>query len=119
MRHLGVIQKGIATPVAPNGFEGPTAPSPPDSAPAMVTLRPLQPDDLPTLYAIALATGHKGGDASHLHRDGDLVGHIYAAPYALLNPGIALVAVDSEGMAGYAVAASDTAAWEEALERRW
>jgi len=91
----------------------------PDSAPAMVTLRPFAPDDLPALYAISLATGHRGGDASHLHQDPKLIGHIYSAPYALLDPGIALVAVDAEGVTGYAVGASDTTAWEAMLERRW
>ena len=85
----------------------------------MPTLRPFQPGDLPALYAIALATGHRGGDAAPLHRDGELIGHIYAAPYALLAPGIAWVAEDGEGVAGYAVGACDTAAWEALLERRW
>ena len=85
----------------------------------MVTLRPFHPDDLPALYAISLATGHRGGDASHLHQDPKLVGHIYSAPYGLLDQGVALVAVDGEGICGYAVGVTDTAAWEQALERSW
>lgn len=85
----------------------------------MPALRPSIPADLPALYAIALATGHHGEDASALHKNPRLVGHIYAAPYAVLEPGLALVAEDEEGVAGYVVGALDTAAWEERLERDW
>jgi ribosomal protein S18 acetylase RimI-like enzyme len=85
----------------------------------MVTLRPFEPDDLDALYAVALATGHAGADASHLHRDPKLIGHIYAAPYALLAPDLVIVAADEDGVVGYVVGALDTAAWEDRLERLW
>lgn len=85
----------------------------------MVTLRGFQSDDLPALYAISLATGHAGSDAAPIYRDPDLIGHIYSAPYALLAPELALVAVDAGGVAGFAVGALDTAAWEDKLERLW
>jgi ribosomal protein S18 acetylase RimI-like enzyme len=85
----------------------------------MVTLRLFQPDDLSALYAISLATGHAGGDASRLYRDPELIGHIYSAPYARLAPDLALVAVDDQGVAGFAVGTLDTQAWEDALERLW
>jgi len=41
--------------------------------------------------------GTRGGDASHLYKDAELMGHIYSAPYALLEPGLVLVAVDGDG----------------------
>lgn len=85
----------------------------------MVTLRAFELDDLDALYAISLATGHAGGDASQLHDDPKLIGHIYAAPYALLAPELAIVAADDEGVVGYVVGAADTAAWEDTLERLW
>ncbi len=88
-------------------------------AKAMVTLRPFEPNDLDAFYAISLATGHAGADASHLHEDPKLIGHIYSAPYALLAPDLVIVAADDEGVAGYVVGALDTAAWEESLERLW
>jgi GNAT superfamily N-acetyltransferase len=47
------------------------------------------------------------------------MGHIYAAPYALLEPQLALVVEDGEGVAGFAVGATDTTAWEQRLERDW
>jgi GNAT superfamily N-acetyltransferase len=85
----------------------------------VTSLRPFQPQDLDALYAISLATGEAGGDASHLHDDPRLIGHIYSAPYALLAPDLAFVAADEAGVVGYVVGALDTAAWESRLEREW
>lgn len=85
----------------------------------MTNIRPFQPADLDALYAISLATGFAGGDASHLYDDPRLMGHIYSAPYALLKPELALVAEDGEGVAGFVVGAIDTVAWELKLEREW
>lgn len=82
-------------------------------------LRPFETCDLDALYAISLATGLAGGDASRLYDDPGMIGHIYAAPYALLDPGLALVVEDRTGVAGFAVGTTDTAAWEEELERAW
>lgn len=75
--------------------------------------------DLDALYAISLATGLAGGDAAHLYEDRTLVGHIYSAPYACLEPDLALVVEDSVGVAGFAVGAADTESWEARLEREW
>lgn len=85
----------------------------------MLNIRPFRSDDLDALYGISLATGLAGGDASHLYADARLMGHIYAAPYALLEPLLALVVEDSEGVAGYAVGTTDTTAWERRLEQLW
>jgi GNAT superfamily N-acetyltransferase len=85
----------------------------------MTTIRPVRTDDLDQIYAISLLTGDAGGDASALHRDGNLIGHIYSAPYVRLSPETAFVAEDSEGVAGYIVGVFDTAAFEEQLERDW
>lgn len=85
----------------------------------MFNIRPCKRSDLDALYAISLATGHEGGDASHLCDDGKLMGHIYAAPYALLEPDFALVLEDKRGVAGFAVGTPDTHAWFQRLERGW
>lgn len=85
----------------------------------MLEIRSVRPDDIGGLYAVSLATGHEGRDASHLYRDGQLIGHIYSAPYALLEPELALVVEDDQGIAGFAVGTADTAAWFERLERDW
>jgi GNAT superfamily N-acetyltransferase len=71
------------------------------------------------LYAIALATGASGGDAARLHDDPRLIGHIYAAPYALFSRQCSFVAQDASGVAGYFVGAVDTRAFEALLETSW
>ena len=85
----------------------------------MLNIRPIQPGDIDALYAIALATAWVGGDASSLYRDPKLIGHIYSAPYANLQPELGLVAEDEAGVAGFVVGTADTAAWESRLEREW
>lgn len=85
----------------------------------MPTIRQVRPDDLEALYGISLATGLAGGDASHLYADSRMMGHIYSVPYARLEPELALVVEDSEGVAGFAVGVTDTTTWEQRLERDW
>ncbi|CAN7290105.1 GNAT family N-acetyltransferase [Bradyrhizobium sp. LjRoot220] len=85
----------------------------------MVNVRPLRPCDVDALYAISLATGLTGGDASLLYRDRKLMGHIYSAPYASLQPDLCLVAEDEAGVAGFVVGTADTRTWERRLEQEW
>lgn len=84
-----------------------------------VRIRQAAPADLDAVYAISLATGEAGGDASHLYRDGRLIGHIYSAPYLRLRPETSFVVEDGDGVAGYIVGAFDTPAFEAELERDW
>jgi GNAT superfamily N-acetyltransferase len=85
----------------------------------MVTIRSYQPADLDALYDICLVTGASGQDATSLHNEGQLIGHIYAAPYAVLEPAQTFVAEDEEGVAGYIVGTFDTDAFSDRLERDW
>jgi GNAT superfamily N-acetyltransferase len=82
-------------------------------------LRPYQPGDADALYAISLATADAGGDASHLYHDQRLVGSIYSAPYAALQPDLVIVAVDAAGVGGFVLGTVNTVAWEERLEQNW
>jgi GNAT superfamily N-acetyltransferase len=88
-------------------------------APQMPELRPFKGPDIEPLYAISLATGDSGKDASAVYRDARMIGHIYSAPYALFSPETALVAEDEDGVGGYVVGALNTRAFEERLERDW
>ena len=83
------------------------------------TIRPAAPEDLDDLYRICLLTGDSGQDASALYRDARLVGHLYAAPYAVLEPESAFVVEDREGVGGYILGAVDTLAFEARLEAEW
>jgi GNAT superfamily N-acetyltransferase len=85
----------------------------------MVEIRAFRPVDLEELYRICLATGAGGDDASALYRDPKLVGHVYAAPYAVLSPLTVFVAEDTHGVGGYIVGAPDTGDFETRLETEW
>ena len=84
-----------------------------------IDIRRFEAADIDACYAISLATGLAGGDASHLYVDPRLMGHIYIAPYALLEPTLALVVEDGDGIAGFVAGTTDTATWEHRLERDW
>jgi ribosomal protein S18 acetylase RimI-like enzyme len=85
----------------------------------VVNIRLFESKDIEALYAISLGTGLAGGDASSLYADRKLMGHIYSAPYAVLEPALCLVTEDEEGVAGFAVGAVDTRSWEDRLEAEW
>ncbi len=85
----------------------------------MITFRAAEADDLDRFYAISLATGHHGADASHLYDDPKMMGHIYSAPYLKLAPYLCFVAVDDLGVAGFIVGALDTQTFERLLEHEW
>jgi ribosomal protein S18 acetylase RimI-like enzyme len=83
------------------------------------TIRPVARADLDAVYRICLLTGDSGQDASALYRDPKLVGGLFAAPYAVLEPESAWVIEDREGVGGYILGAVDTLAFEARLEAEW
>jgi ribosomal protein S18 acetylase RimI-like enzyme len=85
----------------------------------VATIRPYRPEDLDALYRICLETGDSGEDATSMYEDPKLVGHVYAGPYGVLQPDLAFVVEDVEGVGGYVLGALDSAAFEERLEREW
>ncbi len=82
-------------------------------------LRPYRSADLPSLYRICLLTGADGGDASGRYRDPELLGHYYAAPYAVLEPELCFVLTADGEPCGYVLGAKDTAAFSDRAEREW
>ena len=86
---------------------------------AVAAVRPYRPDDLDALYRVCLETGDAGSDATALHDDPTLLGHVYAAPYALFEPELAFVLEDDLGVAGYVLGALDTPAFDARLEAEW
>ncbi|MBE7734379.1 GNAT family N-acetyltransferase [Devosia faecipullorum] len=85
----------------------------------MVILRAYRPDDLDALYRICLETGDAGRDATPLHNDPLLLGHIYSAPYGALEPNNVFVAEDEDGVAGYVVGTHDSVRFSQKLEAEW
>src|SRR5262252_5524255 len=55
------------------------------------TIRLCQPGDQDALNQICLRTGDSGADASHLYRHPELLGQLFAAPYAVLEPDLCFV----------------------------
>jgi len=85
----------------------------------MVGIRPYRPADLDALYDICLKTGDGGQDATRLYADPRLIGEIFAAPYATLQPDCAFVAEDEDGVGAYILGAPDTRAFEARCEAEW
>jgi ribosomal protein S18 acetylase RimI-like enzyme len=83
------------------------------------SIRPYHPSDLTALYRICLGTGDAGQDATHLYRDPDLLGHYYAAPYAVLEPDLSFVLTCDGSPCGYVLGARDTAAFGKRCEQEW
>lgn len=84
-----------------------------------MTLRRCRPSDLEALFAICLATGDAGADASALYRDPRILGEIYVGPYAALAPDFVLMAEDEDGAGGYILGVPDTSGFEAKLESEW
>ena len=85
----------------------------------MAELRPFRAEDRDALYEICLKTGAAGKDASGLYKDPELIGHIYAGPYAALAPDAVLVVQDETGVGGYIVGTPDTQDFEARCEAEW
>ena len=85
----------------------------------MTRIRPYQPGDHDAAYRVCLQTADSGQDATSLFSDPELPGHVWLGPYVEFEPELAFVAEDAAGVGGYVVAALDTGAFEERLERGW
>jgi ribosomal protein S18 acetylase RimI-like enzyme len=82
-------------------------------------IRAAAAEDRAAMYAICRLTGNAGEDATALYHDPDLLGEVWVGPYLALEPDLAFVGVDEDGVAGYVVGAADTAKFEAACEQRW
>jgi len=75
--------------------------------------------DLPGVYRVCLLTGAAGADATALHDDPDLLGHLWAGPYLAFPDAVTRVLRDEHGVAGYCLAVPDTRAYEQWVEQVW
>jgi len=81
-------------------------------------IRSYHPADMPMLYQICLETGESGGDATG-SLDRDILGHIYAAPYATFEPGLCFVLTLNGVVCGYILGASDSQQFATWCEATW
>ena len=86
----------------------------------MGRIRQAAPADLERLYEICVRTADAGEDATSLHHDPMLPGHVWAAPYLVHEPEHAFVVVDDGDLAGgYVIGALDSRRFEATLAQAW
>lgn len=68
---------------------------------------------------MCVRTADSGGDARGKYDTDRLMGDLFAAPYAFLQPHLAFVLEDHGSVVGYVVGTSDTAAFAAAYRQRW
>ncbi|HEY0533231.1 MAG TPA: GNAT family N-acetyltransferase [Actinoplanes sp.] len=86
----------------------------------MPEIRPYRPADRDALYDICVRTADAGADARGHYSNDDLMGDLFAVPYAHLEPDMAFVVDDGHGRAvGYIVGTTDTAAFVRRYAAKW
>ncbi|HDR05492.1 MAG TPA: GNAT family N-acetyltransferase [Candidatus Marinimicrobia bacterium] len=83
------------------------------------TIRDYHPSDLPFIYDVCLKTGDSGKDASKLYQDPYLIGHYYAAPYAVLEPDLCFIACVDQKPVGYILGTENTEQFAIRCEKEW
>lgn len=82
-------------------------------------IRPFHSSDLPALYRICLLTGDSGKDATALFDNLELIGHVYAAPYAVHEPELCFVLTKSSTPIGYILGTKNSQAFCNWCEQEW
>lgn len=86
----------------------------------MPEIRSYRPADRDDLYDICVRTADAGGDARGHYSNDDLMGDLFAGPYAHLEPDMAFVLDDGHGRAvGYIVGTRDTATFVKRYAAEW
>src|SRR5437870_3775842 len=78
-----------------------------------------EPRDVDAAYDVCLRTGDNGEDASHTFDDPKALGHIFVGPYVRLEPQLAFVLEDRQGVCGYALGALDSKRFYDAYLNQW
>lgn len=82
-------------------------------------IRPYHPSDLSRVYDICIRTGDNGADVTDRYPDPDVMGHFYAAPYAVLEPDLCFI-LTGDGMPyGYILGTRDSDEFSRRCEEAW
>ena len=84
-----------------------------------IIIRPYQPSDLESLYKICLLTGDSGKDATNIYKDPNLLGHFYAAPYAILEPELTFILTLDKKTCGYILGTKNSEEFAVKCEIDW
>lgn len=88
--------------------------------PAPFRIRPCLAADIAAAYHVCLKTGDSGQDGTHLYADDpDALGNIYVGPYIVLEPSLAFVLEDDQGVCGYVLAALDSVRFYARMLTEW
>jgi ribosomal protein S18 acetylase RimI-like enzyme len=82
-------------------------------------IRLYRPADRAALYDICVRTADAGGDARGRYSSDDLMGDLFAGPYAWLDPHLAFVVEDGGEVVGYVVGTADTAGFVRRYRAEW
>jgi GNAT superfamily N-acetyltransferase len=82
-------------------------------------LRPALFSDHAALCRVCLATGDAGQDASAREDDPELLGMVFAVPYAVLTPDFSYVIAGPGDVCGYLLGTPSSASFYERYEREW
>ncbi len=87
--------------------------------PSAPGIRPYRDADRDDLYDVCVRTGAAGQDARGLYLSDELLGDVYAGPYAALEPWLAFVLDNGERVVGYVLGTADTERFVERFRREW
>ena len=88
--------------------------------PAPFKLRRAEPADEPAAYNVCVETGDNGRGATHLYPDDPhALGRIFVGPYLALEPDLAFVLEDDQGVCGYLLGALDSHRFLDAYITKW
>jgi len=85
----------------------------------LINIRKYISSDLTSLYKICLETGDSGKNATHIYTDPDLLGHFYAAPYAVLEPELTFIATLDDVPSGYILGTKNSEQFYQRCETDW
>lgn len=85
----------------------------------MTTVVPFHPSHLPGIYAVCMESSEPGWRELIPDANPDLLGHVYAGPYAIHAPQLARCVVDEIGVAGYILATADSASFWQWQDLHW
>ena len=85
----------------------------------MFEIRNYHITDISSLYRICLLTGNHGEDATSSLKDSDLVGHLFAAPYAIFEPDLCFILSKDAIPSGYILGTRDSIEFYEKCEKKW
>jgi ribosomal protein S18 acetylase RimI-like enzyme len=87
---------------------------------ALFRIRPCLPADEDAAYQVCLKTGDSGDDGTLLFpEDPRALGNLFVGPYIYLEPDLAFVLEDDQGVCGYVLAALDSGDFYRRLRAEW